>query len=114
MNHIPLRYLLIATSVIAISATSAQEGVEIDFSEVPTVHFPAGGQIVSAYPAFEDYMFMFFDLCDAMGFSVENECSIYPLNASIGGNALATITDGSRSSPTIESCHPSSAQKGPK
>jgi hypothetical protein len=74
----------------------AQDGMDIDFDEVPTLHFPAGRHIVSAYPAFEDYMFMFFDICDAMGFSVENECQIYPMNADIGGNALATVVDGNR------------------
>ncbi|MER8753298.1 hypothetical protein NKH57_29430 [Mesorhizobium sp. M1050] len=59
----------------------AQDGMDIDFDQVPTVHFPDGKHIVSAYPAFEDYMYMFFDICDAIGFSVENECHIYPMNA---------------------------------
>ncbi|WP_095831446.1 hypothetical protein [Mesorhizobium sp. WSM3864] len=70
--------------------------MNIDFDEVPTVHFPVGKHIVSAYPAFEDYMYMFFDICDATGFSVENECQIYPMNADLGGNALATVVDGNR------------------
>lgn len=53
--------------------------------------------IVSAYPAFEDYAFMLFDVCDAVGFPLEGEdCLIYPMNASIGGNALATIVDGNK------------------
>lgn len=43
---------------IALASASAQAGFDIDFSEVPTVHFPAGGQIVSAYPALEDYSFI--------------------------------------------------------
>lgn len=82
---------------LALLSASAQEGFDIDFSEVPTVHFPAGGQIVSAYPAFEDYSFMLFDICDAVGFTIDGgDCLIYPMNASIGGNALATVVDGNK------------------
>lgn len=72
------------------------EGFDINLDEVPTIHFPAGGRIVHAYPAFEDYTYMFFDVCDALGFSVEKECQIFPMNASIGRNAIATVLDGNR------------------
>lgn len=77
-------------------AAAQEEGFNINFDEVPTVHFPSGDRVVSAYPAFEDYMYMFFDVCDAMGFSVEKECLIYPMNADLGGNALATVVEGNR------------------
>ncbi|APH70946.1 hypothetical protein [Aquibium oceanicum] len=82
---------------LALASSSAQESFDIDFSEVPTVHFPTGDQIVSAYPAFEDYSFMLFDICDAFDFTIDSgDCLIYPMNASIGGNALATVVDGNK------------------
>jgi hypothetical protein len=36
---------------------------------------------------------MLFDLCDALKLSGK-ECAIFPMNAKLGGNALATIVDG--------------------
>jgi hypothetical protein len=50
---------------IVASPAAAQEGFDIDVDDVPTVHFLAGDRVVSACPAFEDYMF--FDVCDPMG-----------------------------------------------
>ncbi|EHK52547.1 hypothetical protein MAXJ12_34734 [Mesorhizobium alhagi CCNWXJ12-2] len=46
---------------------AAQIGFDIDVDDVPTVHFLAGDRVVSDCPAFEDYMYTFFDVCDAMG-----------------------------------------------
>jgi Zn-dependent protease with chaperone function len=95
------KFQLFGPACLALSFVSlpmaAQDGMRIDFSEVPTVHFPAGDLIVSAYPAFEDYSFMLFDICDALGLAIgTGECLIYPMNASLGGNALATIVDGNK------------------
>jgi hypothetical protein len=39
---------------------------------------------------------MLFDLCDAMGVSVSDQCNILPMNAALGGNAIATVQDGNR------------------
>jgi len=80
---------------VALDDVSADAGLSIDFNEVPTVHFPIGDRIVSAYPAFEDYAFMLFDICDAVGLKVA-DCLIFPMNADLEGNALATIVDGNR------------------
>jgi hypothetical protein len=49
---------------IVASPAAAQEGFDINVDDVPTVHFLAGDRVVSACPAFEDYMF--FDVSDAM------------------------------------------------
>lgn len=73
----------------------ARDGFEIDLDKTPALHIPVGGRIVSARPAFEDYAFMLFDVCDAMQLK-GRDCLIYPLNASIGRNAVATIFDGNR------------------
>jgi hypothetical protein len=45
---------------------AAQEGFDMDVDDVPTVHFLAGDRVVSACPAFEDYMCMFINVCDMM------------------------------------------------
>ena len=39
-------------------------------------------------------MNMFFDVCDAMGFSIERECAVYPMNGDLGGDAVATVVEG--------------------
>jgi len=79
----------------AVQDVTAETGLSIDFDEVPTVHFPVRDRVVSAYPAFEDYAFMLFDICDAAGFEAA-DCQIFPMNADLDGNALATILDGNR------------------
>ncbi|NKL24852.1 hypothetical protein GFM07_39030 [Rhizobium leguminosarum bv. viciae] len=55
-----------------------------------------GDQNVFITPAFEDYSYILFDLCDAMNLKVSEGCNIYPMNGSIGKNAIATIEDGNR------------------
>jgi len=84
--------------MIAVSSAGyASENTSIDFSELPAIHFPVGKQKVFAYPAFEDYSFMLFDLCDAVGFTIETgDCLIYPMNATLGGNAIATTVEGNK------------------
>jgi Zn-dependent protease with chaperone function len=87
---------LIAAAGIATSA-KAEDGVEVTVDETaPAMHMIIGKQKVWAVPAFEDYTYMFFDLCDAMELKVGEECQIYPMNAEIGLNALATVQDGNR------------------
>ena len=46
----------------------------------PGIHLQVGGMDVFATPAMEDYSYMLFDLCDAMGFGIRGECDIYPMN----------------------------------
>ncbi|MEI5682754.1 hypothetical protein AAAK29_31195 [Mesorhizobium sp. CCNWLW179-1] len=76
----------------------AQEGMVIDLSSSsPALHFPIGidGKKVRVVPAFEDYAFMLEDVCTAMKLTGD-DCMIYPMNAKLGGNAIATIEDGNR------------------
>ena len=81
---------------VSISGTVAK-GETIDFSEVPTIHFPLGGMKIAAYPAFEDYAYVLLDICEAVGFTIESgDCLIFPMNATLGGNAIATIVDGNK------------------
>lgn len=78
-------------------AALAEDGVVVHLGkDSPALHMPVGKQDVFAVPAFEDYMYMFFDLCDAMELKVSDECKIFPMNASIGKNAIATVQDGNR------------------
>lgn len=92
---------LIVTSTIFISLTNisaGEEGFVVDLSNnSPALHFPIGdnGKEVHVVPAFEDYAYMLEDACDAMSLDFEN-CKIYPLNAEIGGNAIATTIDGNK------------------
>lgn len=89
---------LIAT-LFALGTPSAEanDTTIVDFEDSPALHFPIGidGKSVAVIPAFEDYAFMLFDACDVMELSKE-ECLIYPMNADLGGNAIATILDGNR------------------
>lgn len=87
--------VLIAAVLVSLSPVRAGDGIEIDFNDVPALHIPLGKRVVSARPAFEDYAFMLFDVCDALSLEGD-DCLIYPLNASLGGNAVATIFDGNR------------------
>lgn len=77
-----------------------EEPLVLDFSQANSsaLHLPVGDQRVAITPAFEDYSFMMFDICDAVGLDVadEEECSIFPMNGDLGGNAIATILDGNR------------------
>jgi hypothetical protein len=61
----------------------------------PALHFPAGNRIVHIEPAFEDYAFMMFDVCDAMKLS-KDECMILPMIGDLGGNAIATVLHGNK------------------
>ncbi|MBB3216807.1 hypothetical protein FHW72_001878 [Ochrobactrum sp. RC6B] len=75
------------------------EGTVVDLGEdSPALHFPIGmsGKQVLVVPAFEDYAFMLEDACNAMKLTVEDGCNILPMNADLGGNAIATILDGSQ------------------
>lgn len=56
------------------------------------IHVPIGLKKVLVEPAFEDYTYMVFDVCDAMTLNTA-ECTIYPMNGTVGG-ALAAIADG--------------------
>lgn len=91
--------ILTAASLTVPNVVAAQEeGSVVDLSEnSPALHFPIGrsGKQVHVVPAFEDYAYMLEDVCDAMGLDFDN-CKIYPMNAEIGGNAIATILDGNK------------------
>lgn len=87
-------------AAVALSGTApgiAEDGVKLNLGyNSPALHVPVGKQVVFATPAFEDYTEMFFDLCDAMELKIGGECQIYPMNAEIGLNAIATEQDGNR------------------
>lgn len=88
---------LITAAALPIAFAWAEDGVEVRIDDKsPALHMVLGKQTVIAVPAFEDYMYMFFDLCDAMQLNVGDECQIYPMNAEIGLNAIATEQDGNR------------------
>ena len=53
-----------------------------------------GARIVPLEIAFEDYQFMVFDACEAMGLPYDEVCTTYPLMGDIGMNALATTCSG--------------------
>lgn len=90
-------HLWIAALCLLAKPVVAEDGVKLYLGkDSPALHMPVGKQDVFAVPAFEDYMYMFFDLCDAMGLDISDECNIYPMNASIGKNAIATTQDGNR------------------
>mgnify|MGYP001270422306 CR=1 FL=1 len=81
-----------ATSPVA----AEEEGFFITFGkDTKSLHLPLGKRTVRIKPAFEDYTFMMFDLCEAMKLW-PHDCMIYPMNGSLGGNAIATIADGNR------------------
>ena len=87
--------LMIAAGISSVAV--AEDGVELHLGkDSPALHMPIGDQIVFATPAFEDYMEMFFDLCDAMELKIGGECQIYPMNGEIGLNAIATEAEGNR------------------
>lgn len=82
---------------ILVGSSLAEDGVQLHLGkDSPALHMPSGDQDVFAVPAFEDYMYMFFDLCDAMELKIGGECQIYPMNAEIGLNAIATEQEGNR------------------
>jgi Zn-dependent protease with chaperone function len=86
---------LLLGAALPMSPAGAEDGVEVHLDEKsPAMHMIIGKQSVFAVPAFEDYMYMFFDLCDAMELKVGEECQIYPMNAEIGLNAIATEQEG--------------------
>jgi len=94
--------LAVAFSTLT-SSVSAQEeeaeGMIVDLSESsPALHFPIGinGKQVPVVPAFEDYAFMLEDVCNAMELTVEDGCNIFPMNADLGGNAIATVLEGNK------------------
>ena len=63
-------------------------------ADTPALHIPVGRQSVEIVPAFEDYAFMLYDLCDGLGLTGD-ECLIFPMNGDLGGNAIATVVEGS-------------------
>lgn len=79
----------------AIPALAGEGDVSIDFDQSPALHFPIGegDEWVTVVPAFEDYANMMFDVCDALKLTTD-ECTIFPMNADLGGIAIATILDG--------------------
>lgn len=91
--------IFILSGMLAALATPAlaEDGVSLNLGKnSPALHMPIGDEIVFAVPAFEDYLEMMFDLCDAMELKIGAECQIYPMNAMIGSNAIATIAGGNR------------------
>lgn len=97
MRRIAALAILSILSLPCADAAIADDGVKLNLGKnSPALHMPVGDQIVIATPAFGDYSEMLFDLCDAMKLKIEDECSIYPMNAEIGLNAIATEQEGNR------------------
>jgi hypothetical protein len=84
-----LAYLVFNTAAWSLECDSRTAP---DGEERPHLLFE--GRHVPLYPAFEDYVFMMYDVCEAMGVWDTDECIIFPMNAEIGENAIATECDG--------------------
>ncbi|WP_354061161.1 hypothetical protein [Devosia sp. 2618] len=81
---------------MAVTTCNAGDRLRIHLDDSsPALHMPVGNRLDEVEPAFEDYAYMLFDVCNAMGLT-SDECMIYPLNGALGGNAIATIEDGNR------------------
>ncbi len=79
-----------AACLLAVNPANA-ESLRLDLnSNMRMVHPDPSFQGVPIEPAFEDYMFMMFDVCDA----VEMECLIYPMMGEIENAVAAIYTDG--------------------
>ncbi len=97
MRRLTSLAILSALYLPCAEAAIAEDGVKLNLGKNSSaLHMPVGDQVVIATPAFEDYSEMLFDLCDAMKLKIEDECSIYPMNAEIGLNAIATEQEGNR------------------
>ena len=80
----------VLTALLGGIPAAAQEGMVVDLSQTRAIHLPLGDTTVEMVPAFEDYAAMMFDVCSAMSV----QCDVYPMNADLGGNAIATEVDG--------------------
>lgn len=79
-----------------LTSAAHADDMTVDLGEKnPGVHMLYDHKLVKVEPAFEDYSFMMFDVCDAMGLKGD-DCMIYPMNGEIGGNAIATILDSNK------------------
>lgn len=93
-----LALALFSLEVYVGSALAEEEGVTVTFGkDAKSLHVPIGDAEVFIYPAFEDYAYMMFDVCDALGLTIDSgNCNIFPMNGALGGNAIATVIDGNR------------------
>ena len=67
------------------------DSLRIDLNgSIRMIHPDPSFEGVTIEPAFEDYMFMMFDVCDA----VEMECLIYPMMGDISNAVAAMYSDG--------------------
>ena len=96
-----MRWVVAVVSVLLSAFTGTGTGnaddrqrIRLDSSS-SALHMPVGEQVVLVEPAIEDYAFILFEICDALGLTSQ-ECMIYPLNGDLGGNAIATVEDGNR------------------
>ncbi|MBY6163424.1 ImmA/IrrE family metallo-endopeptidase [Mameliella alba] len=67
-----------------------------DAQGIGTPHLVEDSAPVLIEPAFEDYMFMLFDACEAAGLSLENGCDIYPMMGDISAGAVAALCEGNK------------------
>jgi hypothetical protein len=72
-----------ATTFMSLSAERSYACVETDDS---SCFKRADGEVIPIEPAFEDYLYMYFDICDVM----HMECSYPVLMGDLGYNAVAT------------------------
>lgn len=87
-----------AVSLACAALAQEQEGITIHLGKgTKGIHIPIGEEDIKVVPAFEDYAYMLFDACDAMGMTIESgDCDIYPMNGPIHRNAIATEIDSDR------------------
>ncbi len=94
-----MRFALVvmAATLAHASATMAQQCVSLPHSDgLPGPALVTETGVALLEPAFEDYAFMLFDICDVWAFETSDECGIYTLMGDIGWNAIATTCDGNR------------------
>lgn len=78
--------LLFASGGLAL----ADEGTVLKLDKSGSLHFREGSGEIEVEPAFEDYMNMMFDVCDAMGMTIQSgECAIDPLNGNVAAGGVA-------------------------
>jgi hypothetical protein len=90
--------VIVGTLVYLASCCSpeAQEPLRLNLGHSsPALHTATGDGWVEVVPAFEDYTYMVFDVCEALKLT-DKDCLIYPMNGDLGGNAIATVEDGNK------------------
>lgn len=79
-----------AMLLISSDPSFSEDGTLFTLDKNGALHFRDGTKELKVEPAFEDYTYMMFDVCDAMGMTIgSGECAIDPLNGNVAAGALA-------------------------